>query len=270
MSQRPAKMYSLTIDIGNTQTVAGCYDEGGNLLQSFRLQTDRRATSDELYAFLDNSLKRIGLHWMAVDRAVLATVVPELELQWRDLLKRLAPIKKLVSVDYKAPWSFDIDFPVPSQIGADRLANVEGGIKYGSPVILIDAGTAITFDIVDTVAGRPTYIGGVIIPGLEISLNALVGRTSRLPAVSLRKPPEDCSVVGKSTEAAIQSGLLNGFGCMIDGMVDRIRAERGFPESVPVISTGGHGYVIRKYATRVNEFSPDLTLEGLYAIAQKF
>lgn len=262
-------MYSLVIDIGNTQTVFGCFDEGGNLLQSFRLQTDRRATADELYSLLDNSLKRIGLHWMSLDKAVLATVVPELELQWCDLLKRLAPSKQFLTVDYRSDWDFKIDFPVPAQIGADRLANVQGGLRFGSPCILIDAGTAITFDVVDREQDVPVYVGGAITPGLEISLAALVGKTSRLTAISLRQSPTQLLVTGKSTEAAIQSGILFGYGSLIDGMVEKIRKERGFTADIPVVATGGHAELLVKYADSITASAPDLTLEGLYAIAKK-
>lgn len=261
-------MHILAVDVGNSHTVIGLYEIDGRLVRSFRIKTDKQCSPDELYVSVDRLLERAGWRVANVDVVVLGTVVPELEHAWRKLF--VEEKAKFLMADQKAPWSFQISIPHPEQLGADRMANAEGGLSHGAPFIVVDAGTATTFDVVGGTREDPRYLGGAIAPGVGISLQALIAQTSRLRAVSLsRSARGELPVVGNDTESAIRSGAIHGFAAMVDGMVARIIEEQGFPENIPVIATGGFSGYLREISSRVTIYSPDITLEGLYALAKR-
>lgn len=261
-------MALLAVDIGNSHTVCGLFSASGKLEAQFRMQTDRSACADELYIFIDRTLARRNLDFQGVNSLILATVVPELESEWRSMCR--AEKLQFTNATAQSPWSFQIALPHPEQVGADRLANAEGALRFGAPLIVVDAGTATTFDVVDFHNGSFAYCGGAIVPGVGVALRALVSGTSRLNAVSLlQSAHEDLAVVGNTTETAMQSGSIHGFAAMVDGMVQKIRDERSWPADFPVIATGGFSEILHSHCTSVTHFVPSLTLEGLYAIATK-
>lgn len=260
-------MSVLTVDIGNSHTVFGVHSNSGRPDASFRIQTDRNACPDELYVFVERSLARANLSFQDVTTVGLGTVVPELEHAWRKLFGDTA---RVVMGDHKAPWSFRIALPNPAQLGSDRMANAEGALRLGAPMIIVDAGTATTFDVVSRDARGPVYEGGMICPGVGISLKALTSQTSRLPSVSLsRNSRGDFPVVARDTESAIRGGVIRGFAAMVDGLVADICREQGFAKDIPVIATGGFSGYLKGLSSRVTHFESDLTLEGLYAIATR-
>ena len=261
-------MAILTVDIGNTHTVFGLFRSGGASLSSFRMQTDRHACSDEIYAFLDRALGRRDLTINEVEQVVVATVVPELEYEWKKVFSQDGV--RFLLADHTSPWSFDIALPSPAQLGSDRMANAEAALRFGAPVIVVDAGTATTFDVIGKRNDRFAYLGGIIAPGVGISIEALVGNTSRLNAVSLTKSARgEFAVVGTDTESAMRSGAIRGFALMVDGMIQEICTEQNFKDDCLVIATGGYSGLLKGISKRVMNFEPNLTLEGLYAITQK-
>lgn len=261
-------MALLAVDIGNSHTVCGLFSSAGKLEAQFRMQTDRSACADELYIFIDRTLSRRKLRIEDVDSLILATVVPELEAEWHAMCA--AENLRFLSANKDASWSFRIDLPDTTQLGADRMANAEGALRFGAPLIVVDAGTATTFDVIDQSESEFVYCGGAITPGVGLSLRALVSGTSRLSAVSLlQKKTEILPVVGNDTESAMRSGSIHGFATMVDGMVTRIAEERGWSPGFPVIATGGYAELLKGVSKSITHFEPAITLEGLYAIAQK-
>ncbi len=261
-------MALLAVDIGNTHTVCGLFSTTGKLEAQFRMQTDRNACADELFIFINHTLSRHKLLVEDVDSLILATVVPELENEWQAMCS--AENLRYMSANAHAPWSFRIELPDPSQLGPDRMANAEGALRFGSPLVVVDAGTATTFDVVDKDDNGFYYCGGAITPGVGLSLRALVSGASRLHAVSLLRDLDDSlAVVGNDTESAMKSGSVHGFATMVDGMVTKIGKERGWSEKFPVIATGGYADILRSICQSVTHYEPSLTLEGLYAIAKR-
>lgn len=261
-------MAVLTVDIGNSHTVFGLHDGQPTPAASFRIQTDRNACPDELYVIVERSLARRGLSFADIDTVALGTVVPELEHAWRKLFGEAG---KIVMADHRAPWTFKIALPNPAQLGPDRMANAEGGLrKFAPPFIVIDAGTATSFDVVGGDEKSPAFIGGVLCPGVGVSMKALTTNTSRLPSISLSRAARgDFPVVGRDTESAMRTGVIRGFAAMVDGLVEAIREEQKFPESIPVIATGGFSGYLKGLSKRVTHFAPELTLEGLYVLAER-
>lgn len=262
-------MYTLAIDVGNTHTVFGIINKNGKIESSFRMRSNRLLTLDELEVFLDQFLNRTMLPVKGIQKAILGSVVIELEKTWLRLLRERKQIEKVIEVDCQLPWSFQIAVENPKQIGADRLANIEGALRYGIPLVIIDTGTAITFDVIVEDSDRPVYLGGLILPGMEISMNALIRHTSRLPDISLDTLESRVPVVGNETTSAIRSGLLHGYGGMIDTIVDRICEEQKWTQKPTVIGTGGYIHYFSKYVEKLDLIVPDLTLDGLYAISSK-
>ncbi len=261
-------MALLAVDIGNSHTVCGLFSSAGSLEAQFRMQTDRSACADELFIFIDRTLSRRSLRIQDVDTLILATVVPELEIEWRAMCD--SENLRYMSANHTSPWSFRIELPDTSQLGADRMANAEGAVRFGGPLIVVDAGTATTFDVVDKDDKGFYYCGGAIAPGVGLSLRALVKGTSRLSAVSLLQDiGGNAPVVGNDTESAMRSGSVHGFAAMVDGMVEKIRQERDWAKGFPVIATGGFTEILRGTSKSVTHFEPSLTLEGLHAIAKR-
>lgn len=245
----------LAIDIGNTHTVLGLFREG-RLARKWRLTTRPTATSDEIEMRVRNLLDLGNFRMGELHCAVLATVVPSLDRSWRKALERILPLGQVVSLTH-LNCGFPVEYSNPAQTGPDRLANVLGVQRLGlRDAIVIDLGTATTFDVVKS--GR--YLGGAIAPGIETGMLALTGRTARLPQVAIEVPD---FATGRSTEAALHSGLLLGHVGMMEYMVRRIQREEELGEAAKVIVTGGWSQVLRGLTAAVDLYQADLTLDGL-------
>lgn len=250
----------LAIDIGNSHTVIGLFAKG-KLTKSWRIQTDRNATADELSASIF-SLFAIGQYQInKITGLILSSVVPQLKTVWLGFANtlQLSPI----FVDNTTDTGITIRLDNPSEVGADRLVNAAAGIKkYSGALIIIDFGTAITFDCVSE---HGEYLGGAITPGIAIALEALGNRTAKLPRVDINVAPP--KPIGASTVSAIQSGILYGYGGLIDGLVNRLKTS--FNSTPKVLATGGMAQLIAPYSDTIEHIEPILTLEGLQLIYER-
>jgi len=243
----------LAIDVGNTQTVFGLFD-GERLTEQFRVGTDRAHTGDELAVML-----RAFVELEALEGIVLSSTVPALVREYEAFAERWAGVDLLV-LGPGVPTGVPIRYDDPREVGPDRIANsVAARERHGAPVIVVDFGTSTNFDIVSR-AGE--YVGGVIAPGVEISMEALFARAARLVRIPLEAPEH---VIGKTTTQGLQSGMVYGFAGQVDAIVDRIRDELGEPDA-PVVATGGLADLIAPHARTIERVDPWLTLEGLRLI----
>ena len=239
----------LAADVGNTQTVLGLYD-GDRLVEHWRLATDRNRTGDELGVLLSGLLD-----FDNVDGICLSTTVPVLVHEWERVAERWASAP-LLSVGPGVKTGIAIRYDDPREVGPDRIVNaVAARERYGAPCIVVDFGTSTNFDVVSP-AGE--YVGGVLAPGIEISMDALFARAARLVKVDFAAPP---SVIGKTTVGGLQSGLVYGFAGQVDGIVDRIRAE--LEADAKAVATGGLAELIAPHSRTIGEIDAFLTLEGL-------
>lgn len=247
----------LAIDVGNTQTVAGVF-HGEDLLHQWRLSTVRTATLDELAAAHDSMLHLRGGSLSAVADMVVSSVVPTLTAGYRDLATRYLDRPALV-IGPGVRTSMPIVIDNPHEVGADRIVNsVAAFRRYGGPCIVVDFGTATNFDCVSA-AGE--YLGGAIAPGIEVSVEALTSRAARLLKVEFVEP---AFAIGKSTVAALQSGIIYGTVAMVDGLVARLKGELG--RDAVVIATGGLSELIVPLSIEIDEHDSTLTLAGLQMI----
>lgn len=247
----------LTVDVGNTQTVAGAFQDG-RLLHQWRISSVRTATVDELAASHDAMLHLRGSSLSDVASIVVSSVVPSLTAGYRDLAQRYLDEPALI-IGPGVRNGMPIDIDNPHEVGADRIVNaVAAHRKFGGPCIVVDFGTATNFDCVSA-EGR--YVGGAITPGIEVSMEALTSRAARLLRVELVEPP---AAIGKSTVSALQSGILYGAVSMVDGLTTRLKSELGH-ESV-VVATGGLASLIVPMSQEIDHHEPTLTLDGLRAI----
>jgi len=252
----------LVVDVGNTNTVVGVYErESPRLVATARMSSRRDRMPDEWYAILSPVLSSAGIDPKSVSAMVISSVVPNVT-RWLSAMgeERLGVNPIIVSIDLDL--GIDIDYANPAEIGADRLVNSLAAVhKYGAPIISIDFGTAINFDIVDQ---RGFYIGGALAPGLVVALDAMVSRAARLFTVELSMPSR---AIGKSTAEAIQSGVMFGYLSLIEGMIERIKSEmEGDPK---VIITGGYGEIFADASPMIHAFEPDLTIEGLRLVHER-
>ena len=249
----------LAIDIVNTNTVVGVLEQA-DLKSHFRVASASNLTSDEAGMFLTGLLQRVDIAPASIDRVIIASVVPQLTPIYEEASEKYFnhnPI--VVNAHVKLPIKVEID--QPDEVGADRLANSAAGFaEFGGPLIVVDFGTATTFDVV---SASGAYIGGVIIPGPQTSMAELARRAARLFEVQL-EPPE--SVVGKTTETAMKSGLFHGSIGQIDHIIDKIIAETGF-EKPTIVATGGLVSDIQQHSQHISSSDPVLTLKGLRLIA---
>src|SRR5437763_14727062 len=239
----------LAVDVGNTQTVFGLYD-GPERGERWRIATEAHRTGDELGALLAD-FRDLG----AIDGICLSCTVPRLVPEYEQVAERWARAELLV-VGPGVRTGISVEHDAPRDVGPDRIVNA-GAAKelFGAPAIVADFGTSTNFDVVSP-AGA--YVGGVLAPGIEVSMEALFDRAARLVKVDYVEPP---SVIGKTTEAALRSGLVYGFAGQVDGIVDAIRGE--LRVEAPVIATGGLADLIAPHSRTVSRVDPFLTLEGL-------
>lgn len=249
----------LAIDVGNTQSTLGLFDDGGTLVRGWRMSTDATDTSDMLHSRLWGFFMKDGLELGCVTDAGVASVVPALERSWRRCLGQHLGHEPLV-VSAGEGYGMEVAMPNPRQVGADRIANaIAARATYGAPVIVVDFGTATNIDVVDA-AGR--YRGGAISPGLMLSAGALFSRAAKLASIPIEVPP---AALGDTTERAMQSGLVIGAAAQAEGLVARIQAELGGPRAT-VVGTGGLARTVAQATDLFDAIDPDLTLRGIREI----
>ena len=243
----------LTIDIGNTNITLGVFNNN-EIIQSWRLSTDEKRTEDEYGVFLKNLLKETNLD-KKITNAVISSVVVQLTERIEVALKKYLGIDSLI-VSHKVKTNIKLKTDNPSQIGADRIANACAAAHlYSSPAIVVDFGTATSFDIVN---GKNEFIGGIITAGMRIQAEALSSRTSKLPKLNIEAPEH---AIGRNTIDAMLSGIVRGHAAMIDGLIFECEKELG--EKATIIATGGYSSVISNYLKRKFDYiNPDLTLIG--------
>jgi type III pantothenate kinase len=247
----------LAIDVGNTQTHLGMFRDD-QLVEHWRFATVRFATADELASRVASLLDLRDLRLRDADAAIVSSVVPTLAHEYEQLMARyLDGNGALVGPSLKTGMPIRID--TPQELGADRLVNAVAAFdRVGGACIAVDFGTAINYDVVSS---RGEYLGGVISPGIEISLEALAARAARLPRVDIEEPRH---AIGKGTQEAIQSGVVYGFAGQVDGILGRLREELG--EEATAIATGGFAASIVPFCEQVDEVDDLLTLTGLKLI----
>jgi type III pantothenate kinase len=245
----------LAVDVGNTQTVFGLFD-GERLVEHRRIATETHRTGDELAVLLRSLLDVDGVAGVA-----LCVVVPALARAYEEVAERVgAP---LLVIGTGTRTGIPVRYDNPHEIGPDRIANsVAARERYGAPVIVVDFGTSTNFDVVSP---DGEYVGGVLAPGIEISMEALFERAARLVKVDFVEPP---AAIGRSTATALQSGLVYGFAGQVDGIAERIRDELGAP-GAPVVATGGLAELIAPHSRTIGRVDPFLTLEGVRLVWQR-
>lgn len=256
----------LVVDIGNTNTVLGVFDKD-ELLFRYRVATNLKRTSDELVATLFNMF---GVHNVDKDKiedTIISSVVPDIMYNWQSCNRKLFGREALI-VDYKTDTGITIDYDSPREVGADRIVDsVAVFSKYGGPSIIVDMGTAITFDVI-TEDGA--YLGGSIAPGIKIAQDGLFGSTAQLPKIELREPK---SAIATTTSESMNAGIVFGYISMIDGLVEQImkelRSNYHVDGDINVIATGGYSELISVESKYINIIEPDLMLDGLRIIYER-
>jgi type III pantothenate kinase len=252
----------LAIDAGNTNIVFALVDETGAIRTRWRIATDPRRTADEYAVWLNQLLEMEGYSRSDVARVIIGTVVPRALHNLSVLSQKYFGQEPLVAGQGTAAWSLALDVVEPSSVGADRALNAIGAhARHPGDLIVIDFGTATTFDVVDY---SGAYKGGIIAPGINLSLDALVAAAAKLPRIAIAAP-EDETVIGRTTESQMLIGVYWGYVALIEGLVTRLKAEIGRP--VTVIATGGLAILFDQHTTAFDAIEPDLTIQGLALLA---
>jgi type III pantothenate kinase len=245
----------LAVDVGNTQTVLGLFD-GENLVDRWRIATEGQRTGDEIGLLVRGFVDPESLGGIC-----LSSTVPPLVRSYQEFAAELGGTPFLV-VGPGVRTGVPIRYDDPREIGPDRIANaVAAAARHGAPCIVVDFGTSTNFDVVSS---DGEYVGGVLAPGIQISMDALFARAARLIGVHFAEPR---TVIGKTTESALQSGLVYGFAGQVDGIAERIREELG--ERAPVVATGGLAELIAPHSQTIDRVDPDLTLHGLRLVWER-
>ncbi len=255
------------IDIGNTNITFGLFSEG-KIELTFRLFSDIGRTSDEYAILFISMLKNYSLEPSKIHGFCISSVVPPIQEVFEELIPKYFPHSNWVIVGPGIKTGIPIVYNSPQDVGADRIANAVGAWeKYGRkqknriPIVVVDFGTAITFDCI---SDKGEYVGGAIFPGIHIAVESLFRKTAKLPSIEVKDPK---TVIGKSTIQSIQAGIVHGYASMIDGMIEKI--EKEFGKKVFTISTGGYAELVSLHTKRIDKIEKNLTLEGLYFIYLK-
>ena len=250
----------LAIDSGNTNIVFALFDDQGEKVRGeWRSSSDTNRTADEFGVWLTQLMAMEGLNRHDVDACIIASVVPAVVFALKTLCRRYFDCEALVVGETTVNLGIQVLLDRPEEVGADRLVNaVSAHTRYGGPLIVIDFGTATTFDVVD---GDGNYCGGAIAPGINLSLEALHAAAAKLPRVAIGRPR---TVIGKATVPAMRSGIFWGYVGLIEGLVSRIKKEFGAP--MTVVATGGLAPLFIEVTDAIQHLDPDLTLRGLLEI----
>lgn len=247
----------LAIEQGNTNTLFAVHN-GTEWIAQWRAATEANRTADEYAVWLTQLLHMHGLVFADLDGCIISSVVPQSIFNLRNLSRRYMSLEPLV-IGENAELGIEVRIAKPSEAGADRLVNAIGAhLMYPGDLLLIDSGTATTFDVV---SADGAFEGGLIAPGINLSLQALHEAAAKLPRIAIQKPER---VIGKDTVAAMQSGVFWGYISLIEGLVDRIKTEWGKP--LTVVGTGGVASLFEGATTSIDRFDPDLTIRGLLEI----
>ncbi|PAQ14841.1 pantothenate kinase [Bacillaceae bacterium SAOS 7] len=248
------------LDVGNTNTVLGVY-ENDVLKYHWRIETNRNKTEDEYGMIIKNLFEHEGLTFSQIDGMIISSVVPPIMFSLEKMCQKYFNIKPLI-VGPGIKTGLNIKYENPREVGADRIVNAVAAIhEYGSPLIIVDFGTATTYCYIDE-GGH--YMGGAIAPGINISTEALYSRAAKLPRIEIVRPGQ---IVGKNTVAAMQAGILFGYVGQVDGIVNRMKAQS--KKTPTVIATGGLAPLIAEEATSIDVVDPFLTLKGLCLIYKR-
>lgn len=251
----------LVIDIGNTNTVLGVFNQN-ELQYEWRIQTDRHKTEDEFGILIKSLFEYKGLAFSQISGIIISSVVPPIMQALEKMCQSYFEITPLVVGKEEVDTFLNISYPQPKEIGADRIVNAVGAISlYDAPLIIIDFGTATTFCYVDE---QKAYRGGIIAPGIKVSMEALYSKASKLPKIEIEQPE---NIVGNSTVEAMQSGVYYGYIGQVDGIVSRIKKTAAIQPIV--IATGGLAPLIASGSETIDHVETHLTLEGLYIIYEK-
>jgi type III pantothenate kinase len=252
----------LAIEQGNTNTMFAIHD-GKEWIAQWRAATESTRTADEYVVWLSQLLSMQGLGFRAIDACIISSVVPQSIFNLRNLSRRYFGVEPLV-IGENAKLGVDVRIDKPSEAGADRLVNAVGAhMIYPGPLIVIDSGTATTFDIV---AADGAFEGGIIAPGINLSMQALHEAAAKLPRIAIQRPARN-RVVGTDTVSAMQSGVFWGYISLIEGLVARIKAERAEP--MTVVATGGVASLFEGATDSIDHFDSDLTIRGLLEIHRR-
>lgn len=251
----------LALDIGNTNTVFALID-GRQAVATWRASTSSQWTADEYAVWLSQMLTIDGrYHLKDIDRCIISTVVPQSLFNVRNFARRYCGGEPMI-VDEKHIPGVEVRIDKPSEAGADRLVNTVGAyIKYGGPLIVVDSGTATNFDVVDA---DGAFIGGIIAPGINLSMQALHSAAARLPRIEIAEPNK---IIGTTTVGAMQTGVFWGYVGLIESLLDRIKAEYGQP--MTVVATGGIASLYKDVTKSIDHFDPDTTIRGLIEVAHR-
>jgi type III pantothenate kinase len=247
----------LAVDAGNTNLVFALVD-GGEIKARWRIATDPRRTADQYAVWLHQLLELEGFAKADVSAVIIGTVVPRALHNLEVLASKYFHVEPLIAGQGQAEWPLELDVDEPQNVGADRALNaIAAHARHSGDLIVIDFGTATTFDVVSATGA---YTGGIIAPGINLSLDALVNAAAKLPRIAIEAPATN-SVIGRTTESQMLIGIYWGYVAMIEGLVDRLKAEIGRP--VTVVSTGGLATLFDKHTDVFDVIEPDLTIQGL-------
>ena len=248
----------LAIDAGNTNLVFAMVADGA-IRARWRIATDARRTADEYAVWLHQLLALEGFTRADVDAVIIGTVVPRALHNLEVLASKYFGVEPLVAGEAPVEWGIALDVAEPKSVGADRVLNaIAAHALYEGDLIVVDFGTAATFDVVDFTGA---YKGGIIAPGINLSLDALVNAAARLPRIAIEAPKGNLSVIGRTTEEQMQIGIYWGYVAMIEGLTERMKRELERPATV--VATGGLAHLFEKHTNVFDAIEPDLTIQGL-------
>ncbi len=251
----------LAIDVGNTNTVFGLHD-GNSWVAQWRSATDSTKTADDYAVWLSQLCRMDGVPFGDLDACIISSVVPQARFNFRNLARRYLDIEPMFIGEPSVDLGVPIRIARPEQVGADRLVNAVGAhAQHEGALIVVDSGTATTFDIVGADGG---FEGGIISPGINLSMRALHDAAASLPRIAIQRPPQ---VIGQDTVSAMQSGIFLGYLDLIDGLIRRIKAEYNVP--MTVIGTGGVASLFEGESEEIDIYDPDVTIRGLLEIYRR-